>query len=751
MCTTRSSKSAVAKEERCLLAASGHRGWRRPLWALALGALLLTVAQPLHAQESKEDLEQFRAELSEFFTQLSQLVDRLPDRPVPQISDAAFAQAWALLRFQPETVQLQINSLTLEDLATLRDAMNLAPHWQDLAPRALTILEGLDNGSLSTQYTTPISPFPAPNDSGANKTSSLDLDEPARTFCDAVDDDPASPGSNRALLISCDVFKGTCVGATIAAEAVPGCPDDELALPFGALVCLVKVIIKTALQIVAATLCSTRDLTCGFAASDSQCSVGLFFNGLKVMLDHRMDEIASEQSVGLRAEAAHWGWCMASSFASCNVRTDCGLGEACVANQCVTIHTCQTDADCGAGGVCFIDPFATQSLHAKLQNRLDVPVTSRATEDSVGVRAAASMAGWCRAPVDQSCGTKADCEVGQACVAQKCVTVLPCATDTDCEAPATCVIDPFVTTNLHEKLNQRLDVKLTTRASEDSIEGQRGGPPIDRSISVRTVIDRTNDVTLKRIQEKVRRLSAALTDTATAMRELQERSTRFAIEKNLRLPSSQTPIILFAMPDWVTTPPKSYCSQSVLIECASNTDCPPAVPAERCVANQCTRACAADEDCIRGGTCTAGSCVECAGDTDCPNGRFCISGTCLSGQVCTMDAECPELRAAETCITQPAGMAGMLPKVSRIAQDVVDMTRSNAAQLCGEGVFCENRRGIDNAQTEVTQGNVDAGFHTLLPTGTPHSVKQAYVHYRNGYRYATTLYGGVYPTPTPGR
>jgi hypothetical protein len=751
MCTTRSSKSAVVKEGRCLLSASGRTKWQRPLWALALGALLLTVAQPLHAQDSKEDLEQFRSELSTFFTQISQLVDRLPDRPVPQISDAAFAQSWALLRFQPETLQLQINSLTLDDLATLRDAMNLAPHWQDLAPRALTILEELDNGSPTTQYTTPITPFPAPNDSGMNKTSPLNLDEPARTFCDAVDDNPASPGSNRALLISCDVFKGTCLAGTIATEAVPGCPDDELALPFGALVCLVKIAIKTALAITASVLCSTKDLTCGFAASDSQCSVGLFFNGLKVMLDHRMDEVASEQSVGLRADAAHWGWCRASTFASCNVRTDCGLGEACVANQCVTIHTCQTDADCGPGGVCFTDPFATESLHAKLQDRLDVPVTSRATEDSVGVRAAVSTAGWCRAPVDQSCATKADCEVGEACVAQKCVTVLPCATDADCEAPATCIIDPFVTTNLHEKLNQRLDVKLTTRASEDSVEGQRSGPSIDRSMSVRTVIDRTNDVTLKRIQEKVRRLTAALTDTGTAMRELQERSTRFMIEKNLRLRNPyQAPVILFAMPDWVSTPPKSYCSESVLIECASNTDCPPAVPAEWCVANQCTRTCAGDEDCIRGGTCTAGSCVECAGDVDCPSDRFCISGTCLSGQVCTADAECPDLRVAETCVTQPAGIAGMLPKVSRVAQDVIDMTRNNAARLCGEGVYCEDRRGVANAQTEVTRGNIDAGFHTIVPPSTPHSLKRAYVHYRLAYGYATRLYGGSYPTPKPG-
>ena len=515
MCTTRCSTLAVAMRGQRPLA-RGRRRWRRSFSVLALGALLLTVEQPLKAQENTEDLEQFRAELSTFFTQVSQLVDRLPDRPVPLIADAAFAQAWALLRFEPETLQLQINSLTLEELATLRDAMNLAPHWQDLVPRALTMLEELDQtvGGRRPQYTTPISPFPAPNDSGANKTRPLDLDEPARTFCDAVDDNAASPGSNRGLLISCDVFKGTCLGGTIAAEAIPGCPDDELALPFGALVCLVKVIIKGALQVVAAVLCSTKDLTCAFAASDSQCSVGLFFNGLKVMLDHRMDEIASEQSVGLRAEAAYWGWCRASTFASCNVRTDCGLGEACVAGQCVTIHTCETDGDCGAGGVCFTDPFPTLNLHAKLQNRLDVPVTSRATEDSVGVRAAASMAGWCRAPVDQSCATKADCEVGRACVAQKCVTVRPCAIDADCEAPAPCIIDPFVTTNLQDKLNQRLDVKLTTRASEDSVEGQRGGPPIDRSMSVRTVIDRTNDVTLKRIQEKVRRLTAALTDTA---------------------------------------------------------------------------------------------------------------------------------------------------------------------------------------------------------------------------------------------
>jgi hypothetical protein len=719
---------------------------------LALSALLLSVGQPLHAQDTKEDLEQFRAELSVFFTQLSQLVDRLPDRPVPLIADAAFAKAWALLRFQPETLQLQINSLTLEELATLRDAMELAPHWQDLAPRALTILEGLDQTGFgpTTQYTTPITPFPAPNDSGANKTRPLDLDEPARTFCDAIDDSPASPGSNRGLLISCDVFKGTCLAGTIAAEAIPGCPDDELALPFGALVCLVKVIIKTALQVVAATLCSTKDLTCGFAASDSQCFVGLFFNGLKVMLDHRMDEVASEQSVGLRAAAAHWGWCRASSFAACTVRTDCGLGEACVAGQCVTIHTCETDTDCGAGGVCFTDPFPTQSLHAKLQNRLDVPVTSRATEDSVGVRAATSMAGWCRAPVDQSCATKADCEVGRACVAQKCVTVLPCAVDTDCEAPATCIIDPFVTANLHDKLNQRLDVKLTTRASEDSVEGQRGGPPIDRNMSVRTVVDRTNDVTIKRIQEKVRRLTAALADTGTAMRELQERSTRFAIEDNLRQRSPrQMPIVLFVMPDWVTTPPKSYCSQSVLIECASDTDCPPAVPAEACVANQCTRACTVDADCIRGGICTAGACVECAGNADCPNGRFCISGACLSGQVCTTDAECPELRAAETCVTQAAGIPGMLPKTSRIAQDVVDMTRNHTANLCGDAVYCQHYSGIDGAQAQVTRGNLDAGFHTIVPPSVPQGVKQAYTRYRRAYIEAARLYGGVYPIPTP--
>jgi hypothetical protein len=91
----------------------------------------------------------------------------------------------------------------------------------------------------------------------------------------------------------------------------------------------------------------------------------------------------------------------------------------------------------------------------------------------------------------------------------------------------------------------------------------------------------------------------------------------------------------------------------------------------------------------------------------------------------------------------------MLPKSARIAQDVVDMNRNYAAKLCGNAMYCQPYRGIQNAQAQVTRGNLDAGFHTIGPSSPPRGVKQAYAHYRRAYMEAAKVYGGSSPTPQP--
>lgn len=285
------------------------------------------------------------------------------------------------------------------------------------------------------------------------------------------------------------------------------------------------------------------------------------------------------------------------------------------------------------------------------ERRLGVKVTTRATETSVGIRN--------------------DCNPATAHCAR--TTSVACATDNDC--------DSFAALDVHEKLRTRLDVDLSTRATQDSIDGQREAPQAPSpEKSVRTVVDKTDQIVLPRIQRKMRELNAAIAAQGSLLRDLQLLQVRFEVSENLlqRHPHI-LPVVLFQLPDSITAPAKSFCSTSSAVSCLTDADCPPAIAGEECGPGTPPRTCS------------------------------------VSGVACTDFFDCPiQPQPAETCMPQANPQAGLLKVARDIVQETIDMNET-----------ADPRTG--NSQLLHTRAVAD------LEAG---NYKQAYRHLRQAYRRA---------------
>ena len=293
-----------------------------------------------------------------------------------------------------------------------------------------------------------------------------------------------------------------------------------------------------------------------------------------------------------------------------------------------------------------------QAFENEGERRLGVKVSTRAHETSVGVR-------------DDCNTTTGRCARAPA---------MACTTDADCG-------DAFAAMDLHAKLQTRLDVKLSTRSTQDSVDGQREAPqPPSPDKSVRTVVDKTDEIVLPRLQRKMNQLNAAIAAQGSMLRDLQLLQMRFKISENLLQRHPRLlPVVLFQMPNTVNAPAKKFCSVSSTISCMTDGDCPPAVAGETCGPMTPPRTCS------------------------------------VSGNPCTDFFDCPvQPVAAEVCLPQPNPQAGLLQVASDIAQESIDMSRM------------ENPN-VGSSQINRTRGVAD------MHVG---NYKQAYRHLRQSYRRA---------------
>lgn len=113
-----------------------------------------------------------------------------------------------------------------------------------------------------------------------------------------------------------------------------------------------------------------------------------------------------------------------------------------------------------------------------------------------------------------------------------------------------------------------------------------------------------------------------------------------------------------------------------VVECAQATDCCPTTNAAQCQSYQqgcnqgitsdctyynqfckcdgskyqcnngsCKSVCSTNTDCLNGGTCQNGQCVQCTQDSNCTNGYVCNNGTCAPP--CRNDADCPSFNTCD--------------------------------------------------------------------------------------------------------
>ncbi len=328
----------------------------------------------------------------------------------------------------------------------------------------------------------------------------------------------------------------------------------------------------------------------------------------------------------------------------------------------------------------------SKDFENETERRLGVTVTSRATVDSVGIRNDCDTgAGKCARTLT-TCTTNQDCVTFiNNCVSGHCArTGVECSADIDC-GPASSVNGEFAAMNLHDKLQTRLDVQTSTRSTQDSVDGQRSAPVIPSdSKSVRTVVDKTDEIVLPRLQKKMDKLNAAIAAQGSLLRDLQALQIRFKISENLIQRHPRVlPVALFQVPNTVSAPPKKFCSISNTRSCSVNADCPPAVVGETCDGSPGMRVCS------------------------------------MSGSPCTDIFDCPvQPQAAETCVTQPTGQMGLLQSAREIVQETIDMTDAAAQQVGG-------------SQVRTTRAVVDINAANF---------KQSYRHLRQSYRKAIKPY-----------
>lgn len=149
------------------------------------------------------------------------------------------------------------------------------------------------------------------------------------------------------------------------------------------------------------------------------------------------------------------GWtvritCVEADNFECENDQDCGLGEACVANECVPDVECNTDGDCGVGEVC-ADNVCVPDVECTFDEHCgagEICVESICVPDVECRFNLDCMSGEiCVENVcvpDVECNVDADCDAGEVCVVNVCVPDVECNIDTDCNTGEICVANACV-------------------------------------------------------------------------------------------------------------------------------------------------------------------------------------------------------------------------------------------------------------------------------------------------------------------
>jgi hypothetical protein len=430
-------------------------------------------------------------------------------------------------------------------------------------------------------------------------------------------------------------------------------------------------------------------------------------NALSDRVDVNVTSRSRKDDVGaqLTAPASDaLSWCQSPNGNSCYTKDECGVGEFCLnvnpfphsatdpspisptpapaqPGRCVRTQACSTSsANCG-GGACIADNSPQSDLHQKLNASLDAKITTRASEDSVGVRT----------------GNPGD----------------------------------FENQNLHQKLNDRLDVTVTSRASQVSVDGRT--ECISPVRSVRTVTDSIEFIKLPELERAIDEALALAQQQASVVRDFAELHTRLQIEQELKDGTTNFRLAVFQMPLAAVGGKRAFCSRSLKVPCVnpgpnlvfgtpggiSDDDflddslCPDqGRPDDTC--NLDSGYCAP-----AGGGCLAAR-IPCTTNGDCGAGEVCdntVHHCSINTDIsCNDDTMCPKGVAPEVCTPAPPER-GFIEEVDNIVVESIQMV-----QAAGENSH-KAQTYLVRAQGYATNGDY----------------KQAYLWYRKAYREAAKV------------
>jgi tetratricopeptide (TPR) repeat protein len=632
--------------------------------------LALIWITPAAAQDTKDEAEQFRTDYAAFLDDLEQAASFLPSGFAvdPQASQAQQQLQLQLIDTQEAIhraiafAKTALAAKSTDELLAYRDLANeQSPNWPQLpdAVRAALNAKGTTTLAAFAQL-----PFGTCADGGSGCAFPVRLDVAALFWSDNA----MAPLEEVANVICVIKEDGWCAPKWV----IQG--------------------LRLGLQI-------AYDQTNFDYGNQAQAALADRVDVNVTSLTHK-DDVGS-QLTGPPSDSL--GWCQSPNANSCFTKDECGVGEFCLnvnpfphsasdpspiaptpapaqPGQCVRTQPCSSTSDCG-GAACIADNSPESDLHQKLNASLDARITTRASEDSVGVRTG----------------------------------------------------DPgeFENQNLLQKLDDRLDITVTSRASQVSVDGRTYCISPERS--VRTVTDSIEFIKLPQLEKAVDEALALAQQQASLVRDFTELYTRLQIETQLKSSFLDFTSAAFQLPLDAVGDKRAFCSRSVKVPCMnpgpnlvfgtpggiSDDDfpddslCPDqGRPDDTC--NLDSGYCAP-----AGGGCLATR-IPCTTNGDCGGGEICdrsVHHCNVNTDIfCTDDTMCPKGVAPEVCKLAPPER-GFIELVDSIVVQSIDMV-----QAAGEKVH-KAPQYLAKAHKYAAKG----------------SYKRAYQWYRQAYREAAEM------------
>ncbi len=282
--------------------------------------------------------------------------------------------------------------------------------------------------------------------------------------------------------------------------------------------------------------------------------------------------------------------------------------------------------------------------------------------------------------------------------------------------------DPFSNESIHVKLEDRLDVAMTTRSTQDSVDGTRDGRPPSHEKSVRTVVDHTDLVRLPQLEKTIDETLELASKQGELMRNFRDLLIRMQIESDLIDSGKSFREAMFQLPKTIDGHKRAFCQRDIAVPCIAagpdldiGTDddvtddslCPDdSKPAELCDSSF--------------GVCSRTRATPCHADGDCPGGETCESTshpcTVTRENECSFDEDCPTGRPKQICIAA-SPQRGFIELVREIVQEAINMTAA-----AGEQTY--------NANLELARADA------LIAGG---DLKNGYTRFRHAYKEAVKI------------